>query len=46
MAIIITLCMYSGLPVPIVAIAAGIANDHYGSKNGLVYIITHVYTMH
>jgi len=26
-----------GLPVPIVAIAAGIANDHYGSENGLVF---------
>ena len=26
---------YSGLPVPIVAIAAGIANKHYGSKHGL-----------
>ena len=25
-----------GLPVPIVAIAAGIANKHYGSENGLV----------
>ena len=34
--------MYSGLPIPVVAIAAGIANDHYGSENGLVYIITHV----
>ena len=28
---------YSGLPVPIVAIAAGIANKHYGSERGLVY---------
>ena len=34
--------MYLGLPVPIVAIAAGISNDHYGSENGLVYIIMHV----
>ena len=35
--------MYSGLPIPVVAIAAGIANDHYGSENGLVYIIMHVH---
>ena len=28
---------YLGLPVPIVAIAAGIANEHYGSERGLVY---------
>ena len=28
-----------GLPVPIVAIAAGIANEHYGSDNGLVYCV-------
>ena len=34
--------MYSGLPIPVVAIAAGIGNDHYGSENGLVYIITYV----
>ena len=27
---------YSGLPVPIVAIAAGIANKNYGSERGLV----------
>ena len=26
-----------GLPIPIVAIAAGIGNEHYGSENGLVY---------
>ena len=25
-----------GLPVPIVAVAVGIANEHYGSENGLV----------
>ena len=30
-----TSCVYIGLPVPIVAIAAGIANEHYGSDNGL-----------
>ena len=41
-AILINLYMYSGLPIPVVAIAAGIANDHYGSENGLVYITTHV----
>ena len=27
----------TGLPVPIVAITAGIANEHYGSEDGLVY---------
>ena len=27
---------YSGLPVPIVTIAAGIANKNYGSERGLV----------
>lgn len=27
---------YAGLPMPIVAIAAGISNEHYGSENGLV----------
>ena len=37
--------MYLGLPVPIVAIAAGISNDHYGSENGLVYIIMHVHNI-
>ena len=31
-----SLYIYLGLPVPIVAIAAGIANEHYGSENGLV----------
>ena len=34
--IIITLC-HLGLPIPIVVIAAGIANEHYVSENGLVY---------
>ena len=29
--------IHSGLPVPIVAIAAGIANEHYGTERGLVY---------
>ena len=29
--------VYSGLPVPIVAIAAGIANEHYGTERGLAY---------
>ena len=38
--------MYLGLPVPIVAIAAGISNDHYGSENGLVYIIMHVHIVY
>ena len=38
--------MYSGLPIPVVAIAAGIANDHYGSENRLVYIIAHVCIMY
>ena len=28
-----------GLPIPIVAIAAGIANKHYGSEKGLVHHI-------
>ena len=28
--------VHSGLPVPIVAIAAGIANEHYGTERGLV----------
>ena len=27
-----------GLPMPIVAISAGIANEHYGSDNGLAHI--------
>ena len=30
---------YVGLPVPIVAIAAGIANKHYGSDNGLAHVL-------
>ena len=34
---------YLGLPVPIVAIAAGIANEHYGSDNGLAHIL-HIHT--
>ena len=34
--IIIIYLIHSGLPVPIVAIAAGIGNDHYGSELGLV----------
>ena len=28
---------HAGLPVPIVAIAAGISIDRYGSENGLAY---------
>ena len=35
-ALIISL-YYLGLPVPIVAIAAGIANKHYGSERVLVH---------
>ena len=35
-ALIISL-YYLGLPIPIVAIAAGIANKHYGSERGLVH---------
>ena len=31
--------VYSGLPVPIVAIAAGIANEHYGTERGLVLLM-------
>jgi len=31
------LTMLLGLPVPIVATAAGIANDHYGSEDRLVF---------
>ena len=34
---------YLGFPVPIVAIAAGIANEHYGSDNGLAHIL-HIHT--
>ena len=29
--------IHAGLPVPIVAIAAGISIDRYGSENGLAY---------
>ena len=32
--------IHSGLPVPIVAIAAGIANENYGSERGLVTTYT------
>ena len=31
--------VHSGLPVPIVAIAAGIANEHYGTERGLVLLM-------
>ena len=34
---------YLGLPVPIVAIAAGIAIEHYGSDNGLAHVL-HIHT--
>ena len=37
---IVTLYIYIGLPVPIVAIAAGIANKHYGSDNGLAHVLS------
>ena len=46
--VFINLIIYLGLPVPIVAIATGIANKHYGSENGLVnlnlYIRTYVHS--
>ena len=37
------LTLYLGLPVPIVAITAGIANEHYGSDNGLAHVL-HIHT--
>ena len=42
--VFINLIIYLGLPVPIVAIAAGIANKHYGSDNGLVNLNSYIHT--
>ena len=47
-----SVCMYvyyfyvhSGLPILIVAIASGIANENYGSERGLVYNTYTYYTI-